>query len=206
MNVIKAVKGDLIDVANVHKKCFDDSFSTQLGTHLLSKFYYTYLEQNPNLFYVAKDSNGAVIGFCMGYMSCDENLTKKFIKKNLFWFLGRCLYLALILNKQIWRKFFHIFKKSDKKNIILNEELAKMDEKITADLLSICVLPEYRGKGVSSALIKKYESELLSKNVKYCVLSVEPNNIKAIRFYDKNGFTICKKSRSSLVYKKRLME
>ena len=206
MNITKASKRDLADVANVHINCFRDSFSTQLGIRLLTKFYNTYFEKNPDLFCIAKDSSDVVVGFCMGYLSSDENLTNRFIKKNFFHFLGRCLLLAVTFNKRFWTKFFSFFRKTSKEIIVVDEELFKVDTSFTGDLLSICVLPEYRGKGVSSLLMSYYEKELLKKNMKYCALSVEPKNAIAIHFYKKHGYKECKKSNNCLVYKKVLSE
>jgi len=56
------------------------------------------------------------------------------------------------------------------------------------DLLSICVLPEYRGHGAAQELLDCYIDMLRKNGRKLCLLTVEKSNSRGIHFYEKNGF------------------
>lgn len=57
----------------------------------------------------------------------------------------------------------------------------------TADLASIAVLLEYRGKGIAEELTCAFLEELKNKGVIACRLGVEAENLRARRFYEKIG-------------------
>lgn len=61
----QATKKDLKAIANVHIKCFPDSFSSKLGEILLTRFYNEYLSVVPELFLVAENDAQEIVGFCM---------------------------------------------------------------------------------------------------------------------------------------------
>ena len=203
MQIRKVNLSDLDKIVNVHKQCFKNSFSTQLGNKLLKKFYETYLNQNPDLFFAAEEET--IVGFCMGYLCTDANLTKRLIKNNLVLFTLRCLLLTVIFNKQMWGKLFSIFKKKNNDFEIINKEFSAVKQHQVADLLSICVVDTFRGKGASSALVDVFFEKLKEKGFSYCILSVDPENSRAISFYKKKGFTIYKKSKECLVLKNDLI-
>jgi len=88
------------------------------------------------------------------------------------------------------------------KYVVQNEEIDKTSFKDKASLLSICVLPDFRGKNVAQQLLDEYHKMVLSKNRKLCLLSVFTDNVQAIRFYEKNKYLIYKKNSYSIVYAK----
>jgi ribosomal protein S18 acetylase RimI-like enzyme len=55
---------------------------------------------------------------------------------------------------------------------------------------SISVIPRYQGTGVSQKLIDFSVEHARKKGMKYIKLEVNKNNIKAIKFYKSNKFTI----------------
>ena len=59
-----------------------------------------------------------------------------------------------------------------------------------ADLLSICLLPEYRGHGISSCMLGQFERVISDDGKKELTLSVYKANSHAISFYEKEGFSI----------------
>ena len=54
---------------------------------------------------------------------------------------------------------------------------------------SVAVYPEFRGKGIGSALLA-YAGELFRGKSKYIFLCVSSFNKKAQKFYDRNGFKV----------------
>jgi len=57
---------------------------------------------------------------------------------------------------------------------------------------ALAVLPNYRRKGIGQELVKRLISNLKNKGWKKVSLYVRSNNIPAIKFYQKLGFTIVK--------------
>lgn len=81
-------------------------------------------------------------------------------------------------------------------NIVLNNEdgkhvgyLSYYDiDSNTSELLNIGVLKEFQGKGYAQEMMEKYFE--LNPNKEKFVLVTRPDNIKAIRFYEKLGYKI----------------
>jgi GNAT superfamily N-acetyltransferase len=58
-----------------------------------------------------------------------------------------------------------------------------------AYISSIGVLPEFYGSGIAKSLLVKVVDKCLSEEMKLLNLEVDVENLKAIKFYEKNGFT-----------------
>ena len=72
-----------------------------------------------------------------------------------------------------------------------NLVIGYIDYWITFDsstICRICVLPEYRNKGIATKLLSNCENELKNQNVEFLTLEVRASNQSAINFYLKNGF------------------
>lgn len=190
---------DLPSISTIHKVCFKDSFSTQLGKRLLSRFYYEYLAQNPDLFIVAEEDD-TLIGFCMGYLCKDSSIMKKFIVHNFLSFAIRCFFLIVTGNPCAWKKLKDLFNRKKESIEVVDESVNDVPDDLKGDLLSICVLPSYRRRGVAENLVCEYLSMMRKKNLKYCLLSVDPNNAKAIRLYERVGFHVYRKASEVFTY------
>ncbi len=194
---------DLKELAKVHIACFPDSFSTQIGGKLLSKMYAEYMMSSPELFLLAEEE-GRVIGFVMGYYYGSENYLRRFLKKNLLFFVLKTLFLLLTGNKPSWRKLKAMTKKSSHFTEV-DSTINQYKKTEIADLLSICVLDEYRGLGIANKLIDEYERVLIDKKKKVCTLTVANINCRAISFYKKHGYAICREAEGCKTYYKVLM-
>lgn len=74
-----------------------------------------------------------------------------------------------------------------------------------ADLLSIGVLPDYRGssRGVAEGLVGEFEKLMQRQSkvaVKTCALSVMRGNTRAIHFYEKCGFILWQEEKEEVKY------
>jgi ribosomal-protein-alanine N-acetyltransferase len=56
-------------------------------------------------------------------------------------------------------------------------------------LRGMAVLPEWQGKGVAAELLQAVETELRSKQCKHITLDTTAPLRRAVRFYEKHGFT-----------------
>lgn len=179
----QAKLSDLENIAQVHAKCFPDSFSTTIGKRLLAKFYYEYVSEIPELFLVSEDDNN-INGFCMGYYMENNHYMKSFVKHNLISVIFVMLFRLITGDKRAWKKL----SRSTPDYVILNHEYDDVPKEMRIDLLSICVLQEFRGTGIANDLICEYERVIKTLDRKLCVLSVDSNNSRGIHFYEKHGF------------------
>jgi len=59
-----------------------------------------------------------------------------------------------------------------------------------AEILSICVLPQYRKRGVGQRLLEKFRTSLDPSDVTELFLEVREHNRAAIALYERNGFHV----------------
>lgn len=66
--------------------------------------------------------------------------------------------------------------------------ISSIDEKGKGEIESLCVNPQYRGKGVGSVLMKKSLTWLEENKAENITILVAVGNEKALSFYEKLGF------------------
>lgn len=119
--------------------------------------------------FVAENENGRVVG----YILCAESLPK---------------YLKGFFGTELQE----IFKISFTSGIVSFFEAvspAAFSVKYPAHL-HIDILPEYQGQKVGTALMSALKEKLVSDNIKGVMLCVGKGNVRAIKFYKKNGFKV----------------
>lgn len=193
-----ATKNDLKGLTRVHSICFPNSYSSQLfkhqsiiGGNLLALFYEEYLNDAPELFHVALDGD-KIVGFCMGYFMDNDAQMQRFLHKNKKHIAWKTAFLLLTLNRPTWHKVLSQIK--HKPSVTDWEIVNKKYEHITndkrGDLLSVCVLPEYRGKGYAQKLMESFLTAMKNSGKEVCLLSVDANNAAARKYYERNGFEV----------------
>jgi len=63
-------------------------------------------------------------------------------------------------------------------------------DSVSCRLYSLAVMPEFRGGGTVRALMETIYAEMARRGLRRLVLEVRPDNAAAIRYYEKNGFTV----------------
>ncbi len=193
----RATEKDLLAIGKVHSACFPDSYITQLGkvsssnNNLLVRFYQEFINDAPELFWIADDEEIGIVGFCMGYYMDKDDQMKNFIKRNRISVAIKTILLLLLCNKQTWNKIFSIFRKGEdtiQKIVDFSNEHIKNDKR--GDLLSVCILPEFRGNNVSQQLMEAFLIAMKESGRELCLLSVRTDNNRAINFYERNGFKL----------------
>ncbi len=199
MTIRQATLEDMPLVVKVHTECFpkDEHFTTLMGggNNLTQKMYEAYLRAE-NLFLVAEDQ-GEIIGFCMGHMYGTKAMDI-FYKDNAGTLFKRTLLLLIQGHPLAWKKVRDVIKSEWQK---FKRKITKTPEpqitylsddiyKPTASLLSICVLSECRGKGVSVTLFQAYEQLLKKRGVKAFTLATWSGNTRGIAFYYKMGMRL----------------
>lgn len=188
----QAIIEDLQRIAVVHRECFPDSFSSSIGVNLLKQFYLEYMKDAPELFLVCENPDGQIVGFCMGYYMEKNNYMNRFIKNNCVAVALTCIPRLLVGDKRVWRKLFPSRKPVNW--TVVNHDFDGIPTDKQGDLLSICILPEYRGNGYAQAMLEEYLNILQNNGRSLCFLSVEPDNGRGVHFYEKNGFILHRKA------------
>ena len=181
---------EMSSVAKLHIDCFPDSFSTVFGKgnsgRLLEKYYREYYKESPALFFVAEEG-GKIVGLCMGFICGGKNSAREFLKNNLLSVTFRMLRLLICGDEVAWKKIASLMKKT--KEISIEEpDHTTYAEREHAEVLSLCVAAEYRGRGIADDLMNAFFQAVLVDGAKICGLTVRTENKRATAFYKKLGF------------------
>ena len=194
-----ATESDMVEISEVHRVCFPNSFSTKLGIGLLSSYYSEFYAENPTLFYLCINTQGKICGFVMGYILGKTQAIASFMKKNRIRIAFSVLLLLLKFDKLAWKKIGNFF---SKKKAVTDEAATNKDGQ--GDLLSICVTDEMKGTGAASALVEKYHDAIKDLGCSKCYLTCETSNPRGLAFYRKLGYTIDSETQAKICFRKDL--
>ncbi len=197
----KATLQDMEDVAELHLQIFKGYFLSSFGKELVKKYYEMFLLEN-DLFVLAIDKQN-VVGFCMGDLKgsiARAKFEETYRTALIFSILKQCI----CLNKQAIRKVMDRLKTCFVRKKQTSQTQSPAISADAADLLSIGVLPEYRGTGCSEKLLLEFEKLLKEKHIRCYTLSVLKENERTKSFYLKHGFTLLHSGRNEIKYVKKL--
>ncbi|MEZ0536289.1 GNAT family N-acetyltransferase [Caldicellulosiruptoraceae bacterium PP1] len=180
----KATKKDLEKVALIFRESFPESinfyFNNTIKNNAIEDIFRIVLLSEPDGFLVYQIDNQVV-----GYICVITNIkriwtntiiTFSFLKWAFKWFLGLYGFGLFPIKKIASNKLdFYKFQKINATDV-------------TAQILSIGILKDYRGKSIGSSLVEAGLNVLKEKGVKAVKLEVRPDNISAIKLYKKFGF------------------
>jgi ribosomal protein S18 acetylase RimI-like enzyme len=172
-------------MAQCHTVAFPGRFMTEMGPRWLCALYRFYINHPGGVCYVAVESENEVVGFAVGG---ESDIREKFLRAAMlryphiiFWkFLTRPLVRAVLLD-ELTKKLRLKREESSSGNIVTHETLPKC-----GNLLSICVLPDYKGTGIASQLIETFKEVCAAKGYRHLTLSVLSDNSRAVAFYKKH--------------------
>lgn len=202
---------DIEKISRTHAMCFGHGFTSSLyrlnykclGGDLAAEFYLEYLKDFPELFIVA-ESDGNIVGFCMGYYLDKRDQLSRFIKHNAARLLLKVPVLLLMGDKSTWKKTYQVIAGYQEKQDILSPLPDTISKSEISDILSICVLPEFRGLNIASKLVVEFMKTSKEHHCKACLLTVEDDNLRAMNFYKRMGFVVYSTKINKKGYKKML--
>jgi ribosomal protein S18 acetylase RimI-like enzyme len=188
---------DLDGIVSVHQQNFPDSFLTRLGAYFLKLYYSEYIDTPGNYGLVAV-CDGISVGSLVG-TAHPRTTYSQFYKKN--WYLlaptiGIRMLIDGKLRNDVMNRIPHVrlaisslLSRSDPKPppVPINSQSTNR-KSVPARLLSIGLLPEYRGREIASQLVEHYCAQLKNDGIDKVGLSVESTNLRAIAFYNKSGW------------------
>lgn len=168
-------------VVELHELAFKGFFLTELGSSFLNQYYKSVIQSDNALNLGVIDENTKLLGFAITAKN-SRGFNKSIIKQNFLGFLGIAFKLLISKPKAVYRIFMNLEKKSPE---------IKDDEGNYCELLSIATHPNKQGLGIGKELLIETEKQLKSEGYKKLTLTTDyHNNIDAIRFYEKSGYSI----------------
>ncbi|MHC4326205.1 MAG: hypothetical protein ACYSUX_18195 [Planctomycetota bacterium] len=156
VKVIKAQEIHIPGMAQCHIMSFPERFMTEMGYKWLFALYRFFIRHPGSICRVAVDAEGKVVGLAVGG---DPYIREEFLS------LAKFRYLHLI--------FWKFLSKRLVRRVLLKELAGKLHRKRavarsgdtnepgivvrSGNLLSICVLPDYKGTGVAGKLIESFQ-------------------------------------------------
>jgi len=184
-------------MAQCHIKSFPGRFMTEMGCHWLCALYRFFIQHRGSICRIAVDADGKVVGLAVGG---DPHIRDEFLSTALF------RYPHLI--------FWKFLSKRMARRVLLQELAGKLRRKRGAahsgdiktpsagirpgNLLSICVLPNYKETGVAGKLIESFQLACATEGYERLTLSVLSENSRAVSFYKKHGWRQSGKSGESI--------
>lgn len=208
----KAHLSDIDEIVQIHRTSFPEYFLTNMGTGILRRYYTVYVT-HPDAVAVVATVGENVCAFIVG-TSKASSLLKTFYKDNFFYVLGVTFIKIVSLNpvvlKGLSMRLCHVriavqsYFAQKKKPALADAPESPESEVRVGRAVAAATLPEYRGKSVSREVFHQFEVQLKAHGASEVQLCVIADNMRAIRFYEKCGWTMVKDKGAELVFSKKL--
>jgi ribosomal protein S18 acetylase RimI-like enzyme len=188
---------DLNGIVRIHVATFPDRALVKLGSETIWR-YYAFLLKEFNLSkpICAVADKGSLAGFC--FAGLYSGSFSGFLKSNLNFLIGRLLLrpwlifdpVILELRKPVLNALRRILKRRrrEKEATASGPQNGEDLIKTRWGILAIATDPKFQRKGVGERLMCSVEDHAKTLNVEKLGLSVHPENIPAVRFYEKLGW------------------
>lgn len=168
-------RGDERAVAELHRESINTGFLSSLGFPFL-KVLYRAMEDSDNAFVLVYEEGGELKGFVSGVKNL-RVFYSEFVRRNLV--PAVISMFPSLVRIDFVRKAFE--------TLIYPQKTDNLPE---AELLSIAVREELRGKGIALLLFRKFVEEMEKRGVKRFKVVVGSSNFRANGFYKKVGFRL----------------
>lgn len=163
--------------AQLHRQGIDTGFLSSLGQPFLKQLYLAVPKCPAGFGYVWVEDDGQVLGFIACAESTGQLYKQSLVRRGLrmAWPLGRFLFRPATVKRMIQT---------------LRYPSQVGGELPAAEVLSIAVSSEARGKGVGKALMAAALKEFDRRSVGQCKVAVGADNVTANEFYKRCGFKL----------------
>lgn len=198
--ILDAHQEVLREIAICSIDAFPKSFGSLLGINFLAKTYEWYLNKDTRfLYYIA--ANNKVVGFCGGYITNFEStgsataVTQYAFKQAIQAMLRKpwLVFNPLVFRniRFIVRNVLHrLFKKRKSAPSPTKVETGSAESKaLRCGLVVIGVNPENQGTGLGKLLQDEFKLRAAALHATECILTVKNTNAKALKSYERNGWT-----------------
>jgi ribosomal protein S18 acetylase RimI-like enzyme len=159
-------------------KGFKFFFLTSLGASFLKAYYKACLQSDEAIAVCVTSGKDEIHGFAIG-CSCSKGFHKRIVKQNLPSFLLQGLVLLLTKPRALIRLSSNL------------DKTTPNDDENSAELLSIVLAPEAKGKGAGKEMLRRFEEEAKRKSCQKVMLTTDyDGNDNVVNFYRKNGYSV----------------
>jgi len=195
--IIRDIKHEDLDaISRIHRASFDDRALTQLGQGAVKRYYHWLMIGFAEVYPIcATTVYGKLAGFCFAGVYAGS--FSGFLRKNK-WYLTLNILLRpwLVFNPLIWEQaklalktIKRIMKHQDRNyGDNRNDSLEKIKKGSHFGILSIAVDPGFQRKGVADLMMREVERGAIENGYSQLNLSVHPENLPAVKFYEKLGW------------------
>ena len=175
---------DLAGVARVHCAAFPASALTALGREAVRRYYDWQLSGPHDAVSIAAVRSAELVGFCVAGRF--NGAMSGFLRKNRLFLAARVLtHPSLVCNPLVRDRLALALRLLKRRH---GGPKAK-PRQASFDVLSIAVDPRIQGSGGGKLLLDECEAEAARRGFRVMNLSVETGNLRAVRFYERNGWT-----------------
>lgn len=191
---------DLGDVVRLHRRCFPDSIMTQLGGRVVDRYYrWQFVGAHPFPYAAGRWSKGELVAFVFGGLRHDavSGFARRFLPTVVAGSLRHPSGGVRLIGPKVVpvvRLMLPNRPRAVQGDIDTLHADARADS--TADvpsfgILSIAVLPEAQGSGIADELMGAVEATAVAWGFELMDLSVNVDNGRAVRFYERHGWRRC---------------
>ena len=172
-----AEKKDAWQIAEIHQREIKKGFLRTLSNKFLAKIYLAIVSSKYSFCIIAEEDQ-EIKGFVAGITNLSA-FRLYFLKRYFFSVLFS--FFPLIFNFRKIKKLFEVlfYPKKEK-------------ELTAAELLTIAVKSEFRGKGIAGQMLERFISEMKNREVDSFKVIVGEVLLSAVKFYEKSGFKFVK--------------
>lgn len=187
-NILKSLElSDLLQVAEIHRQAFPESFLTVLGSGVVRRYYEWQLvgpHETTALGVFARDT---LQGFCFGGMF--HGAMNGFLRTNRYYLIGKILtHPWVIMNSEFRRRMLMAWRLKIFQRVNLYPAVNLSPNEQYCGILSIGVDPKLQHQGIGKLLMEAEEEEARKRGHREMHLTVAITNLTAISFYEKLGW------------------
>lgn len=170
-------------VAAVHARAFPNRSLTKLGTEAIRRYYVSQMNNTNTCYAFGAIHEGVMIGYI--FSGVFTGVLTGFIRRNKWFLICKVLTHPWFIFDPMFRD---ALKLATQKLIKKPSTPKKPNKEKVFVILAIAVEPAQEKKGVGQQLLDLCEEKAREGGFSRMSLTVNPDNHKAIRFYQKNGW------------------
>ncbi len=182
--------GDLAQVVAIHERAFADSAITALGAEAVRRYYLWLLEGPHDAALMGAWHGARLVGFCAAGVF--RGAMNGFLRRNRRYLLAHLVTHPWLISSPLIRDRLVSAAR-------ITVRFSRRRQRTTAaraaapspsfGVLSIATDPEVRGAGAGRALMIEAEQRAMAQGFSRMVLTVHPDNTRAVQFYEALGWT-----------------
>jgi ribosomal protein S18 acetylase RimI-like enzyme len=187
---------DLNEISRIHQASFDDRALSQLGSGAVKRYYRWLLTGFSEVFPIcAQTEGGNLAGFC--FMGVYAGSFSGFLNNNKWYLVGAVLKRPWLIANPLVRGQAKLAVRTLRRTVGMRKinqhtrPSARENSTIkysSLGILSIAVDPAFQRRGVGELLMQRAEELACQNGYHQLHLSVHPDNLPAVKFYEKLGW------------------